>query len=568
MNITEQKQPSFLNSYGDMFSFFQGQFEGMENASKGDSFLKFSIRLIAFTELGESYHTIEPSTKKTHDKGIDAQAKSKDDKSRLYIQSKYVIPTVDEFDSIISKFMSFQNTTQDFTEPSTLFSHHNMQSDNKFVIVTASKLDIIVDRYKNAKRSSKSFFDELEQKKSIIIIDGVKILSILQKAYRKLHILPSDLELSSQNGFLNQNNVWIGIVSSKNLVELYEQFGDALFLENIREYLGEYSGKVEKNRDTVNKAMIKTLSEEPQNFLSRNNGITFRAEKVEKKDNNKIVLKNASIVNGCQTTMSIIAKKDTSCYVLAKIVESEDTWDVAKSANYQNHVSQIDLEIAQYIRPQIVRNIATRLGFKFDAQAYTPFSLIEEINQSRVNYNSIRGLFIGIFSKNPSNSSNYTEINTIALDDFFKDEDNGRIFEILFTISQETEKASEIIIKKLPNEDGLGTLFQRFWKEENSQYRSFLAILTSCGVVSHNLFSNRNELNYQNIKKFLNDVDCKIKQDEKKFMSIFLESFKIIALEVLKTPDRDKALQIMYRKIKESNFNMLFDSLSIQNIRL
>ena len=60
-----------------------------------------------------------------------------------------------------------------------------------------------------------------------------------------------------------------------------KNIGDALFFENIRDFLGTTSGKVVTNRSTVNEEIIKTISKEPDKMLARNNGLTFRATKVD-----------------------------------------------------------------------------------------------------------------------------------------------------------------------------------------------------------------------------------------------------------------------------------------------
>ena len=42
---------------------------------------------------------------------------------------------------------------------------------------------------------------------------------------------------------------------------------------------------------------------------------------------------------------------DEALYVPVKIVTTEDAWQVARAANYQNVVRQIDLDLARYLRP-------------------------------------------------------------------------------------------------------------------------------------------------------------------------------------------------------------------------
>ena len=77
----------------------------------------------------------------------------------------------------------------------------------------------------------------------------------------------------------------------------------SLFFENIREFLGE---KEDRKGEAVNKDIMRTLIDEPDRMLSRNNGITFKADKVKSNGESSLLLDGSSIVNGCQTTMCIV----------------------------------------------------------------------------------------------------------------------------------------------------------------------------------------------------------------------------------------------------------------------
>lgn len=142
-----------------------------------------------------------------------------------------------------------------------------------------------------------------------------------------------------------------------DLVQLFEEHGDALFFENIRDFLGATSGKVVTDRMTVNQEIIQTISAQPGKMLPRNNGVTFRATSVASDGEDGIILANAAIVNGCQTTMCLVhcARVPDECMIQVKVVETDDAWDIAMAANYQNFVSRVDLDLARYLRPQLVR---------------------------------------------------------------------------------------------------------------------------------------------------------------------------------------------------------------------
>lgn len=564
--------PDYISTYGNMISYFQSQFEDLISIERGRKFLSLANRIIPLTELGEEYEFPRNSKKESHDNGIDAIADKKEKPTeKLYIQSKYVIKGVDEFDLIISKFQNFEAAPKDLGQGS-LFNQSNAFPSSKFLIITSSDIKRIVKKYENSQRPSKEYYNSLKESKRLYIIDGKEIQQTLVKSYRKLHELPSNIKLESENGFLINKNVYVGIISTTLIKQLYEKYGDSLFLENIREYLGESSGKVSsEGRETVNSAIIETLQTEPEKFLSRNNGITFRASKVTPKSESIIELKEASIVNGCQTTMSAVKFPNENSFILAKIVQEEDSWDVVKSANFQNPVNQIDLELAQYIRPQRVREVASQVGVAFENESVTPFDLINEIHRDRINYNSIKSLFVGFFSRNPSNSfeNNYTEILPNLLNEFLTDEDNQAVFEILFQISQYAEKYTSEISEKLESEKELQDIFKRFWEEGKYGYRAFISMLTCCALANENIFKSKGKRNYENTKSYFQRLQAALDQKPEDFKKVFFMSFKVVAQDLLHSSEsRDKILQYMYRNMKKANFETLFRKVRLENFEL
>jgi hypothetical protein len=168
---------------------------------------------------------------------------------------------------------------------------------------------------------------------------------------------PEKIEIEFSSEIIQFNNVFKGIVSGEKLIEIYQEYGNSIFLDNIREFLGSESGKVNRGAGqfAVNHEISKTILENPEKFLERNNGIVIKSSKVTKLTKNKISIEKASIVNGCQTTMSLVMHKAKGCFVDVKIVQSEDSWDIAEAANFQNEINQLDLRLAKYIRPQEIR---------------------------------------------------------------------------------------------------------------------------------------------------------------------------------------------------------------------
>lgn len=307
------------------------------------------------------------------------------------------------------------------------------------MIVTSSDISGLIRRYEQSKRAALNFYGELKNLKRIQLIDGPQLVPILRKTYRKLHVLPSDFELDSPQSFIHIKNVYIGVVSAQRIAGLYDDFRDALFLENIREFLGVLGQK--NSLTDVNREILETLEETPESFLAKNNGVTFRASSVQVSGNNRILLRSASIVNGLQTTMSIVEQLSAESYLLIKVVETEHSWEIAKASNFQNKVDRIDLDLAEYIRPRQIRTAASKAGISFgylkNKQEDNIFEVLETIYQARISYQEIRSLFIGIFSRNPNNiiDPDYNQLRTDLVDKIYEEDPKGeKLFTALFNI--------------------------------------------------------------------------------------------------------------------------------------
>jgi len=278
-----------------------------------------------------------------------------------------------------------------------LLSHEFFQEDN-IETLTKSKLDIKFKRlktfylkaidglYQNMEEAYESYSmayninqwyqrNEIEKVRLIILTDG--------KVTRRLKELPSerldameiefriiDIEylykiyLSENSGGDFEVNLklpclkidtvsdeyqsYLSYLSGKNLVDIYEEFGQKLFEQNVRTFL--------QFRGNVNKGLRNTIEYSPEMFFAYNNGITATASDIELDDNGNIIkIKNFQIVNGGQTTSAIYAasknsKLDVSnvsvqmklSVVKDKERQNEFVSKVSEYANTQNKINKSD----------------------------------------------------------------------------------------------------------------------------------------------------------------------------------------------------------------------------------
>lgn len=536
---TNDELPNFLKSYGLMIDHFD-LILGNDDGSKGDIFVNFATKVIPLSEIGSQFEQPRVNDKKSHDKGVDIIAYNSDKTKVLYVQAKYKVKDAPAFDNILSKFSDFHlrnnNTSskENPTIPGLAIPGAADAVEVHFLVFTIKDIKTaIIPNYEKSNYASKTFYQQLKAENRIHVLEGPSILPILQSAYRKSHILPSNVELRLEGTPLRSDNVYIGIVSATEIEACYKNFGDALFLDNIREFLGPTSGKVKTdNREYVNKAIVETIENEPDKLLARNNGITFRAEVViPSSDGTVLELRNASIVNGCQTTICLKDNPKREACVLVKVVETSDSWDIAKAANFQNEVKQIELDLARYIRPQKVKRAASKIGIGIEAiDSVSIFNVMDTIYKIRADYDEIYYLFVGLFSNSPTNSiaANYTELNSELLKDYLNSDPNGEeTFERLFTINKVANQALDEEISMYSDDSLEDELEEIFWKKPN--YRALVTITAACASNNTNLYKPRRK-NYEEMSAFLSEVSSLVQTNSQEFFLYYSESLeKIVA---------------------------------------
>jgi hypothetical protein len=570
-----QELPYFLRSYEDLRQHLDTELEKTSSSvDKGFVFAKFASQVIPLSEYGSDFDNIELNSKKSRDGGIDLYAQSNDASKILYGQSKVTIRQVDDIDLIISKFKDFyeknhksKNLVQlSFEAPK---SDSTRQPTILFLIVSLSKVtDRIIMEFEKSKRPSRTFYDKLKSENRIFILDGPKILPLVQAAYRKMHVLPSNIRLKLVQPPLVHENVYIGVISSQELKSCYDQFGDALFFENIREFLGFAKAKSQQ-KTNVNGAILHTAENEPDKMLARNNGITFRASKIDLVDDQTLFLHVGSIVNGCQTTVCIVNASEQNSYIVVKVVETPEFWDITKAANYQNRVEQIDLEIAKYIRPSLAKRAAKNLGLQIESNTEKSiFDVFDSIYNDRITYEEVYYLFLGLFSKKLGNvlKADYLRLRRYELLEEFseQDPDGEKTFPILFELCKLAQLAQKTAEETYNRNKTYKNMFKRFWYDNKSDYRSIFIILAAFGSIDAESLYIYESDSFTDISQFLEKVRAVIEGDKEKYIRYYLYAFEATAIFLLSSnKDEVERLRTMYDDIRNANFDNLYASLRI-----
>ncbi len=132
----------------------------------------------------------------------------------------------------------------------------------------------------------------------------------------------------------------VATLSGTELKRLYDEYRDTLFDRNVRLYLGARKGSVNAGiRETLNSA------DERRNFWAYNNGITFVCDGFDYNDTTgELSVRKFSIVNGCQTTVSIATSPDMApedVNVLARFIAAPDSFVVDSIIKYNNSQTKI-----------------------------------------------------------------------------------------------------------------------------------------------------------------------------------------------------------------------------------
>lgn len=200
---------------------------------------------------------------------------------------------------------------------------------------------------------------DLKDKRQLFFHDIEDILSLHRANLQEQNPLISErvmLELTPGEYFVKKQKFRsiVATIKGKDLLKMYEKYGDSLFERNIRFYRGTRKG-------SINAKIIDTVvdSNERDKFWYYNNGISFVCSSFSLKDEKTVSpsleVKGFQVINGCQTTVCLAeAKKKITgstvipddVQVVVRFIEAPiDEVDlITLYTNSQNPVSEIQLK--------------------------------------------------------------------------------------------------------------------------------------------------------------------------------------------------------------------------------
>ncbi len=174
--------------------------------------------------------------------------------------------------------------------------------------------------------------------------------------------------------------VFVFPAKAKEIVQLKGIQDSTLFDKNVRYWLGN---------TRINREIAKTLgiTSEHDRFFLYNNGITILCENAEEVSGNKLDIENYSVVNGCQTVLTLYNNQNNladNVRVLVKVIKTGKNEELGKRItrfnNNQNAISPRDLKSNEKIQ----QDIQTQFFGYFNNEIIYSIKRGEPLDQYRV----------------------------------------------------------------------------------------------------------------------------------------------------------------------------------------
>jgi hypothetical protein len=193
-------------------------------------------------------------------------------------------------------------------------------------------------------------------------------------------IIDADIVIFGHKKLDGERVTYYGLVNLAALATLHAQHGNALFERNIRFSLGV-------GKSDVNRAILHTLGNTPEDYIFLSNGVTAIAHSIEikgqKDGGRRFVLKGFSVINGAQTIATthhftnLNPHSDISAaQVLFTIIQVADGDEFAaritRARNHQNPVTVADFAALDGTQERLRRELSFhQIVYRYRTEAGT-----------------------------------------------------------------------------------------------------------------------------------------------------------------------------------------------------
>lgn len=318
------------------------------------------------------------------DLGIDSVVIDEDSQALIVMQYKFpskketigneisqgdILKTLNGFKTLISNDIHYKGNNTKFAEfkkqlEDTVITHFKIcfVSYNKGVVANKHIVESEAEKFRN---DTGSYLE-------IVYHDRNSIADIYEKINRKNNVtitLKYNQMQSAYNVKERSIDSMVGFVNGKELIKAISDKIATIFDENIR--LFEYGSSVNSG---INRTA--TSSDQADMFYFYNNGVVFICDEVQNSPaSSEIILRGASVVNGCQTLSTLYnadqkGKLSDSVYLLVRIISIADYSERMRITEFLN--SQTPIKDSYFIANHpIVRDLQDELrekGFFLERQ--------------------------------------------------------------------------------------------------------------------------------------------------------------------------------------------------------
>ena len=289
--------------------------EIVDVGGKGDSGIDFFY-------LPEDYSRDDPSTTICW-----GQAKFSDDLDYVCTREMMLdfISTIDRLEA------PFERSNNRFKEISSNYNHCKDQMKKKMFFIITGTLNSDASELINS-----SEYASIHKDKDVEweIYDLKRILGHI------IEPITQPLSLKFDGNVCNgPNGTILGYVQGNEIIRICKEHMDEVFLANPRESLG---------RTPTNKIIANTLEKNKNLFWKLNNGITAVCDEITDEGNNTFSLTNFKIVNGLQTSKTLVKHKELvdKSVLLSVTIHRSSTYEerdlISNATNTQNPIKFVD----------------------------------------------------------------------------------------------------------------------------------------------------------------------------------------------------------------------------------